>query len=308
MAAGRLTAGQRLAWLVTRLRPRRIDPLVLAGVVALVLTWVAIVAFAEPYAPAVFGSGHDAHDYWLAVRVNDPYAAAPNWGLPGVYVYSPVFLQVAAPLLALPWPAFLGAWTAIAMAALVLLSRPRALALMVVLALVELWGGNIHLLLAAVIVLGFRWPAAWAFVLLTKVTPGIGLLWFALRREWRSLIVALGATGAIVIVSLALAPDLWRAWLGVLAENVGHNPIVFGVIPIPLAVRLPVALGLIVWGAPRDERWVLPIACMLALPAWWTGGLTMLLATPTLSGWTLPANTPPRLREMARLAGFEPAT
>ena len=28
-----------------------------------------------------------------------------------------------------------------------------------------------------------RWPAAWAFVLLTKMTPGIGLLWFAFRRD-----------------------------------------------------------------------------------------------------------------------------
>ena len=42
------------------------------------------------------------------------------------------------------------------------------------------------------IVLGFRWPFTWAFVLLTKVTPGVGLLWFAVRREWRSLAIALG--------------------------------------------------------------------------------------------------------------------
>ena len=46
--------------------------------------------------------------------------------------------------------------------------------------------GNIHLLLGAVIVAGFRWPWLWALPLLTKVTPGVGLLWFALRREWRT--------------------------------------------------------------------------------------------------------------------------
>ena len=41
----------------------------------------------------------------------------------------------------------------------------------------ELAVGNIHILLGVAIAIGFRWPAAWAFVLLTKVTPGIGLLW-----------------------------------------------------------------------------------------------------------------------------------
>ena len=65
----------------------------------------------------------------------------------------------------------------------------------------EVAGGNVSLLLAVAIVVGFRWPAAWALVLLTKITPGIGLLWFAVRREWRHLAIALGATAAIVAVS-----------------------------------------------------------------------------------------------------------
>ena len=61
----------------------------------------------------------------------------------------------------------------------------------------EIAGGNISLLLAVAIVWGFRWPWTWAFVLLTKITPGVGLLWFALRREWRQLAIALGATAAV---------------------------------------------------------------------------------------------------------------
>ena len=56
----------------------------------------------------------------------------------------------------------------------------------------ELYHGNIHLLMAAAIVLGFRYPIGWSFLLLTKVTPGVGLVWFAVRREWRPLIIALG--------------------------------------------------------------------------------------------------------------------
>ena len=61
----------------------------------------------------------------------------------------------------------------------------------------EIYHGNIHLWIAAAIALGFRYPWTWGFVLLTKVTPGIGLLWFAVRREWQALGVALGAVAEI---------------------------------------------------------------------------------------------------------------
>ena len=70
----------------------------------------------------------------------------------------------------------------------------------------ELYHGNVHLWIASAIVLGFRYPWTWAFVLLTKVTPGLGLVWFAARREWRSLAIALGVTAAIVAVSLVARP------------------------------------------------------------------------------------------------------
>jgi hypothetical protein len=282
------------------------DPYLL-NAAALAIVWFVTVALAEPYVAGSLGTGHDAHDYWLAARAADPYAAGLSWGHPGAYVYSPAFLQLASPLLYLPWQVFLAAWTAIALGALVWLSRPAALLPMLFVALPEIWGGNIHLLLAAAIVLGFRYPAVWAFVVLTKVTPGIGLLWFAIRREWRQLAQAAIATGLVVLVSLVLAPDLWRGWIGVLAGNANSDPIVLGVIPIPLVVRLPIALALIVWAAPRNHRWALPVACMLALPAWWVGGLTMLLAIPALIDWKLPSGTPARLQAVARLAGFEPA-
>ncbi len=94
------------------------------------------------------------------------------------------------------------------------LAGPVLLAPVAVLVMPELWGGNITLLIALAVVAGFRWPAAWAFVLLTKVTPGVGLLWFAVRREWRSLAMALGATLAVVAVSSLVAPGLWRDWVG----------------------------------------------------------------------------------------------
>ncbi|MEZ4596262.1 MAG: hypothetical protein R3C32_05075 [Chloroflexota bacterium] len=88
---------------------------------------------------------------------------------------------------AIPWPVFVTAWFAAGVALYVWMVGPWSLALLAVpVFAVELFIGNIHLLLALAVVLGFRWPAAWSFVLLTKVTPGIGLLWFVVRREWRS--------------------------------------------------------------------------------------------------------------------------
>jgi hypothetical protein len=53
-------------------------------------------------------------------------------------------------------------------------------------------------------------------------------------------------------------------------------------VPIPFLVRLPFAVALVVWGARTDRRWTVPVAGMLALPALWYGGLTMLLAVIAL--------------------------
>ena len=107
------------------------------------------------------------------------------------------------------------------------------------------------------------------------MTPGVGLLWFAVRREWWSLVTALGATLAVVAISTVVAPGLWRDWVDILVWNVGQ-PILSGSIPIPLIVRLPIAIVLLVWGALADRRWVVPVACLLALPVIWYGSLSLL--------------------------------
>jgi hypothetical protein len=143
----------------------------------------------------------------------------------------------------------------------------------------EVAGGNVSLLLAVAIVIGFRWPAAWWIVLLTKITPGIGLLWFAVRREWRSLAIALGITAVIAAVSFAVLPDQWRTWIDVVIRNMAAGKSgTWASVPVPLWIRLPAAIALVVWGARTDRRWTVPVASMLALPALWYGGISMLLA------------------------------
>ena len=250
-----------------------------------VAAWALIVAFSEPWG-RLWGTGQDARCYWQA-SLADPYLHS-DWNDPIAYVYSPAFLQLVSPLTALPWGAFVAAWTALLLVAVRFLTGPRLLlaGLLFPFTAMEVAGGNVSLLLAAAIVLGFRWPWTWSIVLLTKITPGIGLLWFAVRREWRSLAIALGATAAIVALSFAVAPGLWSRWVDVVTANLASGRTgTWASLPVPLWIRGPIAVAIVVWGARTDRRWTVPVASMLALPALWYGGVSMLLAViPLLPG------------------------
>lgn len=266
----------RLRLSATGLRALESAPWV--GIAVAALAWVAVVGFAEPFG-RLWGTGQDARCYWLPSLL-DPYAQS-QWTNPIAYVYSPAFLQLVSPLTRLPWHAFMGVWTAILLLAVRYLTGPRLLAAGIAFAAMEIAGGNISLLLAVAIVVGFRWPAAWAFVLLTKVTPGVGLLWFAVRGEWRSLAMALGATVAVVAVSAVMLPGAWSEWTDVLLRNGGRDG-TWAALPIALWIRLPIAIGVVIWGARTNRRWAVPVASLIALPAVWYGSLSMLLAIVAL--------------------------
>jgi len=221
--------------------------------------------------------GVDAYTYWTADPASPYTSFAP--GTAQAYFYSPAFAQLSAPIHFLPWTVFIALWTVLLTVALVWQAGLwTALALLLVPVFVDLTVGNIHLLLAAAIVLGFRWPWAWAFVLLTKITPGVGLLWFAFRREWRNLAIALAATAAIAAVSFLYRPDLWRAWLDILVAATGAPDWKSFVVPIPVWLRLPVSVAILFWGARTDRRWTVPLASCIALPVLWLNGFAMLVA------------------------------
>jgi hypothetical protein len=263
-----------------------------AGVVVAAVTLVLVVAGSDPTVDVKepfqgWVTAQDARSYY-DLDLSNLYAGRTEWNTIGAYPYSPAFAQLVYPLNLLPWPLFVGAWTLLLLFAVFGLTGPRLFLLGLVLAAMEIAGGNISLLLTAAIVLGFRWPFTWAFVLLTKITPGIGLLWFALRREWRQLAIALGATAAVVAVSYVLMPGAWREWIELLIANQGKGG-TWAAIPIPLVIRGPIGVLLLIWGAPRNQRWVVPVAAMLALPALWYGSLTMLLGV-------LPLTTPEERR------------
>ena len=146
--------------------------------------------------------------------------------------------------------------------------------------LLELSVGNVHLLMAAAIVLGFSMPEAWALVLLTKITPGVGLVWFAVRREWVSLARAVAATAAIAAVSYLVVPSWWSDWVAMLRSDAGLTAGTS--VPVPLWIRVPLAIAVVVWGARTDRRWSVPVAAFLALPTIWPQGFAVLVGVVPL--------------------------
>jgi hypothetical protein len=134
------------------------------------------------------------------------------------------------------------------------------------------------------IVVGIRYPAMWAFPLLTKVTPGIGAMWFAVRGEWRSFATAIGATFAIVAISFAIAPVLWADWLQVLAGSAPHAHGEFFGAPVPsLWVRVILGLLLVAVGALRGSPWTLLVAAALVQPDIWPPVLVILAGIPRMN-------------------------
>jgi hypothetical protein len=222
------------------------------------------------------GSPVDAFQYWRA----DPTQLYPHPELlhENGYNYSPAFELVIGWGRLLAFPIFVAIWRAVLLFALVRLAGPfTILVLFTVPVASEINAANIQFLLAGAMVLGFRgglWPGAWAFVLLTKVTPGIGLLWFVLQRRWRALSVALGVTAAIALVTFVIWPDRWFGWVSLLAEG---SPPPLPPYNLPLLPRLAVATVIIVVAGLRGLRWPVIVAGMLALPAFFALSPSMLV-------------------------------
>src|SRR5439155_12080818 len=120
--------------------------------------------------------------------------------------------------------------------------------------------------------------AAWAFIILTKVSPGIGVLWFVARREWRKAAIALGVTAALALASFLLAPALWREYVSAMVDNFAFVPVGGYPFPWPQWLRMPIAAVLVIWAARTDRPWVVPIAVVLALPLIWWHSLSILVA------------------------------
>jgi hypothetical protein len=249
----------------------------------LLFAWLMLIVPSYPSFDGIVG--FDSFAYWN-VDAMHPYGAA--LGTAGSFTYSPAFALAASPAHLLPFGLFFVLWDSFLIVNLTWLTRRMTLVWLLFLPVpLELFHGNVHILLATVCVLGFEYPALWSIGLLTKVTPGVSLLWFVVRREWRSLAWALGATAAISAVSFAVAPGAWFDWVKFLgtsqAGGAGSNDWYNFLIP-PLWLRLVGAALLVVWGARTNRRWVVPVATAVAMPVFWVTTPAVLVAIPRLRG------------------------
>jgi hypothetical protein len=241
------------------------DGLVIFGIV---VAYFALVVFRITDMELHFWDGLA---YWGVDRT-DPYGTS-SLGLTGSFIYSPPAALVFGVIGLLPQAVFIGLWAAliVGLAAWLGLPFPRIWLILLAPLHREIEIGQFNVVTTAAIVLAFRWPALWAIPLLTKVTPGVGLIWFAVRREWRRLAIAVGVTAAVAAGSFAIRPEWWFDWFGFLRGNSGYAAHQY-----PL-VRIAIAALVVAWGAKTDRPWTVPLGAFLALPVIYLDSFTFLL-------------------------------
>jgi hypothetical protein len=213
------------------------------------------------------------------------------------YLWSPAFAQLTAPLRLLPFDAFAGLVRALELGSLLVLAPLYGwVAMLLPPVAAELHAANINLILIACVVASFRWPVAWTLPLLTKPSLGVGLLWYVVRREWRSLMIATGVPAAIALVSFVLAPSLWFDWVNYLAT--GASDAAGWPFPWPVWPRLPIAIALVVWGARTDRRWTVALAAVIAMPRLYFQTPAMLIGLIPLIRLDLPLVFRPNVRRL----------
>jgi hypothetical protein len=263
----------------------------------LVLQLMAAVVIADAWWTSATGPWpNDAYAFWNAMADGQLYPE--HWAPVSEFVYSPAFAQAFWPLTFLPWPMTYALWITAQLGALVWMLTPLGAigALWFPLPYVEhfrtavsatIYNGNPFILTAAAIVAGMRWPAAWSYVLLTKVSAGIGILYFIIRGEWRQAAIALAVTAGIVLVSFALNPRLWVDWIELLIDGAARSgsgatldkePFV----ALPLAIRGALGVIVVLVAGRGGWPWLVPVGCFLALPDIHVGGFTILWAIPAL--------------------------
>jgi Glycosyltransferase family 87 len=263
----------------------------------------------------------DAYSTWSAWQDGKLYP--PQWEPVTAYPYAPPLAQVLTPLTHISFRHFNGIWAGLQLAALVWMLRPAGAVIALVWPIPNLAGyghlpyggpvfgslynGNFEILVAAAIAFALvRWPGTFAFMLLTKVTAGVGVAWFIVRQEWKAVTIVVVTLLAIAIPSALINPDQWAAWFQLLAGAAGHSSAAEVVnkepwIKVALAIRAPVGLAIVAVAAWRGWIWVVPIGCCLALPDIHLGGFSVLAAAPAVWWRTRlhppgPVSLRPRLR------------
>lgn len=242
--------------------------------------WLLAIAGAAEFWFYLNGGRHglDSHAYWLTGHRTDLYGPPP--GSPDAYLYSPAFADLIRPLTWPSWSVFKNVWMLVEAAGFAWLLAPLGLRWggpAFLLCTVEISVGNIYPFMAAALVLGLRYPAVWAFPLLTKLTPCLGPIWFAARQEWRAVAISAAASAGVILASLAFGTREWSEWLHFVTSHSSESQAL-------LPARVAVAVLLTVIAARTDRRWLLAPAMLAANPMVHHAlmSLTLLAAVPRL--------------------------
>jgi hypothetical protein len=224
-------------------------------------------------ANGIFAAPVDGLMYWEAGTSPDLYPDAWSQITNGQVPYPPPIAQVSTLLQPIGWPAFIFLLTTGTFAAFWYCARQWSLPLIALgipwLFLVRIGEptflayaliGNLQWILAALSVVAIKHPSLWSIELVTKVTTGIGWWWHVLRGEWRAAAIGGLATLVVLVVSVATAPAIWADYLSFAARSVTTEAPIL-TFPVPFAVRLAMAIPLLIWGARTNRAWVVPAAC-----------------------------------------------
>lgn len=175
----------------------------------------------------------------------------PNYGEASVgtftFSYSPAFALLIQPFQVLPWPAFFGLVVTADALALAWLLGPWWAAVVVWAQVPFLFDsmawGSLNVTMAALVVLGLTRAGPWVALALSKVTPGIGVVYHAMCGDWRLVARFAVASGVLLLVPGTVE------WIGyLLAQGSGG------------LVRYAIGAGVIAWAAARGQPWAVPVA------------------------------------------------
>lgn len=262
------------------MRPERLFLVVLAAIGGVLLAVIVGTFWMTP---------NDNLAYWIAAErlaAGQPIYAAPSAAFePYAYHYPPPLAQALAPLtLVIPVVWYIAIYRGLLLLTTWDLAGRRMLQMLALIAFipiaVELRFENVELFMALAIVLGLgRWPWAFAVMAVIKVSPGLGVVYLALRRRWRDAALAAIVGLAIVGVSFALDPGLWTAFF----ESVGGREGSTGnsLIPLPYVIRAVGGVALVVAGGllgRRNGELLLVAGVTLANPNLTVAGFAVLAA------------------------------
>jgi hypothetical protein len=231
----------------------------------------------------------DEHAYWLAARrliegqpLYDPTVTIIT---PFAYLYPPPLAQALVPVAAVvPDWLFSYGWIALMGVALFWLGGRDVLRALALVAFppvaVEFWFRNVHLFLAVLVVLGLRHASGWFAVgAAIKISPGLGIPYLAVRGRWREAAIAAGIGLALLVVSVVLSPDAWRAYLDFALSSDPLQQSGFVAVPLPIRAAAGLLVALVAGRLPRHiGDPLLVVAVTLALPSLWFTGLSLLVA------------------------------